>query len=221
VLEKESRRRPHANQTPMLQRILDAAEELAQTRGFNGFSYADVAERLLVTKASLHYHFPSKADLGRALIVRYHDTFARALETIERQEEKAQDKLRRYVLLYDAVMRNDRMCLCGMLAAEYATLPTPMQDELRLFFDANERWLAAVLESGQRDGELAFAGSAKQRARIMTGALEGAMLLARTYGDGRRFQSTAKQLLTDLTPDASCASNPQRRRVVESSRKAL
>jgi TetR/AcrR family transcriptional regulator, transcriptional repressor for nem operon len=190
---------PAANRAPVKQRILDVAEQCAQMRGFNGFSYADVAEKLLCTKASLHYHFPSKADLGRALIERYHRVFGEALETIDRQAHGVREKLRRYVGLYDSVMRNDRMCLCGMFAAEYATLPAPMQNELRLFFDANEVWLAAVLEEGRRAGELAFRGSAKQRARSVLGSLEGAMLVARAYGDGRRFQSAAKQVLADLS----------------------
>jgi TetR/AcrR family transcriptional repressor of nem operon len=180
------------------QRILDVAEQLAQTRGFNGFSYADVAQELLVTKASLHYHFPSKADLGCALIVRYRQVFGRALEAIDQQARTARDKLRRYVALYDSVMRKNRMCLCGMLAAEYATLPTPMQEELRQFFDANEVWLATVLEDGRLAGDITFRGPVRQRARTILGSLEGAMLVARAYGDGRRFASTAKQVLADL-----------------------
>ena len=182
------------------QRILDVAEEFAQTRGFNGFSYADVAEKLLVTKASLHYHFPSKADLGQALIERYHRVFGGALDAIDRQTRAAPEKMRRYAGLYDSVMQHNRMCLCGMLAAEYATLPAEMQDQLRRFFDANEVWLAAVLEDGRRAGEFAFRGPAKQRARIVLGALEGAMLVACAYKDGRRFQSAAKQVLADLRP---------------------
>src|ERR1043165_2167161 len=101
--------------------ILDAAERLVQTRGFNGFSYADIAAELSVTKASLHYHFPSKAALGRALIMRYQIAFGRALETIDAKARTARDRLRRYVAVYDGVMRDDRMCLCGMFAAEYAT----------------------------------------------------------------------------------------------------
>ena len=192
-------RRP-ASEAPVSQRILEVAEQLAQTRGFNGFSYADVAEKLHVTKASLHYHFPSKADLGRALIERYHVVFVAALEAIDREAPGALEKLRRYAGLYDSVMRNDRLCLCGMLAAEYSTLPAPMQAELRRFFDANEVWLAAVLEDGRRAGELGFRGTPKQRARVVLGALEGAMLVARAYDDGRRFQSAAKQVLTDLSP---------------------
>jgi TetR/AcrR family transcriptional repressor of nem operon len=190
-------RRPVA-QPPVAQRILDVAEQLVQTRGFNGFSYADVAETLLVTKASLHYHFPAKADLGRALIERYHLVFGQALAAIDRQVPDARGKLRRYIGLYDSVLRNNRMCLCGMLAAEYATLPIQMQKELLRFFDANEVWLATVLEDGRRAGDLSFRGPAKQRARSILGALEGAMLVARAYGNGRRFLSAAKQVLADV-----------------------
>ncbi len=182
----------------MSQRILDSAEQFAQTRGFNGFSYADIAQELGVTKASIHYHFPSKAALGRALIERYHVVFAQALAAIDQQTSRPLEKLRRYVGLYDMVMRKNRMCLCGMLAAEYATLPAQMQEELLRFFDANEVWLAAVLEDGRKTGDLAFIGPVRQRARSLLGALEGAMLVARAYGDARRFLSTAKLLLADL-----------------------
>jgi TetR/AcrR family transcriptional regulator, transcriptional repressor for nem operon len=180
------------------QGILDVAEQLAQTRGYNGFSYADIAERLGVTKASLHYHFASKAELGRALIARYHVAFAKALDAIEQQERDPAERLRRYVALYDAVMSDDRMCLCGMLAAEYATLPRPMQEQLKLFFDANERWLTAVLEAGSRAGSFGFKEAPRERAQVLLGALEGAMLVARSYGDPQRFRSSAQHVLADL-----------------------
>jgi len=198
------------NHTAGAKKILDVAEHLAQTRGFNGFSYADIAKKLAVTKASLHYHFPSKGQLGRALIVRYEAAFERELERISRQTADASKRLRRYAELYDAVMRNDRMCLCGMLAAEYETLPAPMQEELRRFFQANERWLAAVLEDGRRKGELSFRGSARDRARVLLGALEGMMLVARSCSDNRLFRNTAKRLLADLTANHDAAVSGQR-----------
>ena len=191
-------------QGSVAENILDVAERLAQTRGFNGFSYADIAEKLLVTKASLHYHFRSKADLGRALIARYHVAFERALEEIAAAGD-ARTKLKRYAGLYDQVMLNDRMCLCGMLAAEYATLPAPMQDELRRFFDANERWLTGVLDEGLRKGELAFREPAKARARLLLGTLEGAMLVARTYGDVAWFRSAAQNAVSDLSQGCTAA----------------
>src|SRR5450755_4498567 len=101
--------------------VLDVAEQLAQMRGYNGFSYADIATQLGVTKASLHYHFPSKAELGRALVGRYRGVFGAELELIDRQSTDPREKLRKYVGLYESVLSNDRMCLCGMLAAEYTT----------------------------------------------------------------------------------------------------
>src|SRR5260221_12037667 len=101
------------------QRILDIAERLVQTRGFNGFSYADIAEALKVTKASLHYHSPAKADLGKELIERYERNFLAALATIDEASRDAREKLRRYADLYAGVLKGDRMCLCGMLAAEW------------------------------------------------------------------------------------------------------
>jgi TetR/AcrR family transcriptional repressor of nem operon len=180
------------------QRVLDVAERLAQTRGFNGFSYADIAASLAVTKASLHYHFPTKADLGRRLIERYEHGFLRALAAIDAATDDPRDKLRRYVALYADVLRRNRMCLCGMLAAEYSTLPKPMKDTVKHFFDENERWLVGVLEAGRAAGALRFGDPADVVARALVGTLEGAMMLARSYGDPRRFQSVADRALAGL-----------------------
>ncbi|HEY7741536.1 MAG TPA: TetR/AcrR family transcriptional regulator [Burkholderiales bacterium] len=179
-------------------RILDIAERLVQTRGFNGFSYADIASALAVTKASLHYHFPTKAALGKQLIERYEKTFLEALGEIDRTGADAREKLRRYARIYAEVLRANRMCLCGMLAAEYATLPKPMREEMRQFFDENERWLAAVLEQGRASGSLRFTGPALDVARAIVGSLEGAMMLARSYGDPARFQVVADRLIAEL-----------------------
>ena len=178
--------------------ILDAAERLVQINGFNGFSYADIAAELALTKAALHYHFSGKSDLGRALIDRYADRFAAALARIDREEPGAPEKLRAYASLYGEVLRADRMCLCGMLAAEYRTLPEPMREAVIGFFDASETWLAWVLKSGVEAGSLSFTGSAEETARMLVGALEGAMLVARPYRDVARFEATAHQLLATL-----------------------
>ncbi len=180
------------------QRILDIAERLVQTRGFNGFSYADIAGALAVTKASLHYHFPTKAELGTRLIARYEQGFLEALGEIDRTGANAREKLARYAKIYADVLRNKRMCLCGMLAAEYGTLPKPMKDEMRHFFDENERWLVPVLEEGRRSGTLKFSGSSLDVARALVGTLEGAMMIARSYGEVARFEAVADRLLAEL-----------------------
>jgi TetR/AcrR family transcriptional repressor of nem operon len=131
--------------------ILDVAERLAQSRGFNGFSYADVAAELRLTKAALHYHFAGKAELGEALIRRYSDRFAAALEALDTSAISAPAKLEGYANLYLDVLRDKRMCLCGMLAAEYQTLPQRMRDAVIQFFDANEAWLQRVVDQGHEE----------------------------------------------------------------------
>ena len=183
-------------------RILDVAERLVQVRGFNGFSYADIAAELQITKAALHYHFASKAALGEALIARYADRFMGALASLDTADGTVRAKLDSYAGLYLQVLRNRKMCLCGMLAAEYQTLPQPMQDAVIRFFDQNESWLESVLEQGRADGSLHFADSARDIARMIVGGLEGAMLVARPYGDIARFQAAAANLLAGLTPAA-------------------
>jgi TetR/AcrR family transcriptional repressor of nem operon len=182
--------------------ILDAAERLVQERGFNGFSYADVAQELGVTKAALHYHFPGKAELGDALIERYAKRFGEALVSVDARDIDAADKLRAYAQLYAEVFSDDRMCLCGMLAADYATLPQPMRDRVVRFFDDNEVWLARVLEQGRAKGSLRFQGSARSVARTIVGGLEGAMLVARPYGDIKRFRSAASLLIDGLAVES-------------------
>ena len=177
------------------QRILDTAEQLAQVRGFNAFSYAHIAAELGITKASLHYHFSSKAELGQALVARYSDRFVRALAEIDGQPATAPAKLAAYADLYADPLRSQRMCLCGMLAAESETLPRPITDALVAFFDANENWLEEVLEQGRAEGTLTFDGEARGAARVIVSGLEGAMLIARSYGDPERFRATAGALL--------------------------
>ena len=180
-------------------RILDVAERLAQVRGFNGFSYADIAAEVGITKAALHYHFASKADLGEALISRYAVRFGEALAAIDAGTTAAPAKLQGYAELYVGVLRNQRMCLCGMLAAEYPTLPDAMQASVVSFFDQNEAWLRDVLEQGRSDGSLQFTGSSRDVARMIISCLEGAMLVARPYGDIPRFQDAAASIITGLT----------------------
>ena len=175
------------------EKILDIAERLMQVRGYNGFSYADIAQALRVTKASLHYHFPSKSDLGRRLMERYTENFAGALAEIDASSADPRKKLERYVAIYASVLAQNRMCLCGMLAAEYATLPKPIRSEVLRFFDANESWLARVLEEGRQAKAFRFAGPAVEAARALIAALEGAMMMARSYGDAERFDRTGQR----------------------------
>jgi TetR/AcrR family transcriptional regulator, transcriptional repressor for nem operon len=191
--------RPKKEQPRTAERILDIAERLVQVRGFNNFSYADIATELGVTKASLHYHYPGKAELGQALITRYSERFSEALDQIDRDLPDARARLEAYANLYAEVLRGKRMCMCGILAAEYQTLPKPMRTAVIRFFDENQQWLAELLTEGEADHTLKFTGAPGDVAQGILSTLEGAMLVARPYGDLGRFNAAAGQLLAGLS----------------------
>jgi TetR/AcrR family transcriptional regulator, transcriptional repressor for nem operon len=181
--------------------ILDIAERLVQRRGFNGFSYADIASEFGITRASLHYHFAGKAQLGESLITRYSSRFAEALRGIDAGNVAAADKLRAYCDIYRTVLSGRRMCLCGILAAEYDTLPDPMRKAVVAFFDQNQAWLSGFLEHSRAAGDLYFAGTSNEAARSIIASLEGAILVSRPYGDTVLLDSVAERIVGDFCTD--------------------
>jgi TetR/AcrR family transcriptional repressor of nem operon len=90
-------------------------------------SYADIAGELGITKVALHYHVPGEAELGEALIARHAARFAAARAGIDASGTSASERLAGYAGIYLGVLKDEPMCLCGMLAAEYQTLPDPMR----------------------------------------------------------------------------------------------
>jgi TetR/AcrR family transcriptional regulator, transcriptional repressor for nem operon len=180
--------------------ILEAAQDLVQTRGFNAFSYRDLAERVGIRTASIHYHFPAKTDLGRALMERYREGVLSALAQIDAEATDAREKLRRYAGILEGVLGcGDRVCLGGMLASDFATLPAELQDGVARFIASNEGWLETVLVEGRGAGTLRFAAEPRAVATALFSGLEGAMLVARSCGDVERYRSTASWLLAAVS----------------------
>jgi TetR/AcrR family transcriptional repressor of nem operon len=170
--------------------ILDAAEGMARVRGYNGFSFRDLAQMVGIKSASVHYHFPSKADLGAALARRYTDRFLAALDSpvavSPGGEAAATLALKRYIAAYRAaLMVDDKMCLCGMFGAEIGALPETVVLETRRFFERNVAWLTASFGGGN---------AARREALKTISALEGALILARSLGDKRVFDEVAEAL---------------------------
>lgn len=179
--------------------ILDVAQELAQHRGFNAFSYRDIAREVGIQAPSIHHHFPSKEALGNHLLERFRTTFNGYLHDIDQRGGPVRDRLESYVGLFEETLTSGRMCLCGMLAAELESLPESMRERVRLFFEDNERWLSGLLEQGRDNGELAFEGPAIEIAAPFIAALEGAMMSARALNNLRRLRTTGQFFITQLT----------------------
>jgi len=167
------------------EQILDLAETLIQTRGYSAFSYQDIADGLGIRKASIHYHFPSKADLGIAVIDRYIARFDAALSTIaDDQSQSSMAMLDYYVQPYlQFASTPDRVCLSGALAGEMLALPPAMRERVDLFFRTHQAWLTKILKRGGARGEFKLVAPAPKVARFVFGALQGALLVKRTTND--------------------------------------
>jgi TetR/AcrR family transcriptional repressor of nem operon len=179
---------------------VDVAQRLIQTRGYSRFSYADVAGELGVTKATLHYHFAGKADLGQAVLNRYVAQFYEALEVIDASDADGLDRFESYVDLYRQVLRGERMCMCGMLAAEIELLPPTMRAAVSEFFGRNVRWLEELFVRGAADGSLAPLAPAERRARAQSvlALLHGGMLSARATSSSACFEMVTGLLRQDV-----------------------
>ena len=187
----------------MASTILDAAQHMAQSRGFNAFSFDDLANEVGIRKASIFHHFRSKSDLCRDLVARYRANFRAALEEIDNAQLNYRLQLERYVAIYRAALHDGgRLCLCTMLAADFTTLPVPAQKEVQAFADDNQAWLVRVLTAGQAAGELRFTCRPAIQAQLFLSAVEGAELLALRYGDVLRFDAVTQGLLQQMTTEA-------------------
>ena len=167
------------------EQILDLAETLIQTRGYSAFSYQDIADSLGIRKASIHYHFPSKADLGVAVVDRYIARFGEALTAIaDDQSQSSMNMLDFYVQPYlQFASTPDRVCLSGALAGEMMALPPKVRERVDHFFQTHQLWLTKILKRGVTRGEFTLAAPASKVARFVFGALQGALLVKRTTND--------------------------------------
>ena len=160
--------------------ILEAARKAAQSHGYGGLNFRDLAEQVGVKSASVHYHFPTKADLGAAVARRYWEDTAQVLETLLTDSPEPARALHDYPGIFRVSLENDnRLCLCSFMAAEFDDLPEAVKTEVRAFADVNVAWLEKVLEAAGVDE----AGSAGPRAKAIFAAIAGAQLMARSRSD--------------------------------------
>lgn len=185
-------------------KLLATATEFVQSRGYNAFSYRDLAERVGIRTASIHYHFPTKADLGREMMIRHRRENRDFFERVDQAGGSALDRLQRYCDGFrKAYGQGSRICLGGMMATDSESLPAEVLEEVRGCYEDHENWLARTIRQGQRDGEVKSTGSPDGVARMLFDALEGAMLATRAFRTPRRLVVAIDWHLSQITPERS------------------
>ncbi|WP_240159111.1 MULTISPECIES: TetR/AcrR family transcriptional regulator [Burkholderiaceae] len=171
-------------------RIMAAARQLIMRRGYNGFSYADIAEAIGIRKASIHHHFPVKTDLVIAVLNEWQEAFDADVALLQESGADAMAQLRAYIGHWERCIADDTapFCVAGMLGAERPSLPEEVAQVVTAFFDNLTVWLEQVLESGVKSDLIKLGSSFQTEAAMLVSLVYGAMLAARAYGNVELFK---------------------------------
>lgn len=174
----------------MKEKILQAAEHRVRGAGFAEMSFRDLANDVGIKSASVHYHFPTKPDLGEALVARYAEQFEAELAKLDQDDLQA--ALGGFVGLYaNALVLNESICLCAIMGAEAIGLPEIVNQRTRAFFAMNRDWLSTLFtRHGMGEGE--------EKAALIVAALEGGMIIASASNDRALFEGVANAVMASI-----------------------
>lgn len=185
--------------------ILASARNLIMSGGYNGFSYADISNVVGIRKASIHHHFPSKVDLVRELVKRYHEDGRASVAALEQNVPGSLDILKVYANHWAKCIEDASRpyCVCALLASELPSLPPEVAIEVTAFFRFISSWLTSVMERGSIQGTLNLKSAPDVEAEAFLATVYGAMLSARAYGTPDVFATILTPALDRLTPTVS------------------
>ncbi|MEP1448556.1 MAG: TetR/AcrR family transcriptional regulator [Paraglaciecola sp.] len=162
--------------------LLKAAEDKVRQGGYSNFSFRELADQVGIKSASVHYHFPTKADLGAELAHQYTNSFLAALGDPASIKASNINPIDVYTGLFrSALITDDKMCLCGLLGAQSESLPDKVRLEVKRFFNENLAWLTAAHTANGEDNPA-------QAAITTISLLEGAMMISKALNDHSYFE---------------------------------
>ena len=185
--------------------ILDCAHALLVEFGYSGFSYADIAQRVAISKPSIHHHFPTKAQLVLKVVQRYRHGIRMALEEGARTVTDPARQLAGYVGYWEACVGNasTTFCVCAMLASERRALPEEVAAEVAGHFRSLAAWLTDVLTRGAAGGQFVLRQAVELEAQCFMAQIHGGMLTARALGDSAAFSTVARAAMSSISSPAT------------------
>lgn len=185
--------------------ILASAQTLIMSGGYNGFSYADIAEVVGIRKASIHHHFPSKVDLVREMVKQYREVGVAGVAALEQNVSNPLEILKVYAGHWAKCIEDSSrpFCVCALLASELPSLPPEVAKEVTAFFRFISSWLTSVMERGAKEKTLNLSSEPGVEAEAFLATVYGAMLSARAYRNGDVFGTILAPALSRLSPVAT------------------
>lgn len=166
--------------------ILDYAEREIRKNGFDGVSFRDIASAIGIKSASVHYHFPTKADLGAEVTKRYSTAFISSLGEPDCPTENTAIRLSRLSDAYINAYRTETStCLCAVLGSVVTHLPENTSREVSNFYSLLSAWLSKAISKGYT----------KITPNLAISLLQGAMVLSITTGSDTPLLEAKQHIL--------------------------
>jgi TetR/AcrR family transcriptional repressor of nem operon len=177
--------------------ILQTAHTLITDRGYSAFSYADISDAVHISKASIHHHFPTKANLVVSVLKAHRERFIQSAESLAQRIDDPLARLEAYVEHWEGcILDNKRpFCIAALLAAELPSLPEEVRFEVKRHFLELGAWIRKTLEEGVRNRSLKLEGTAEDEAQTLMALVHGAMLSARALGNADVFRAATTNAL--------------------------
>lgn len=181
--------------------ILEIATELVQTHGYSAFSYNDLSERLGISKASIHHHFASKADLGLAVAEKCLHDIAAALTASKQASSDPWKQLEGYFAIVSSDIKSqERICPAGSTQADINVVPEPMAKKMVELVQYIVSWVSDIIKDGREQGVMNFSGTPREQAELIFSAAQGAMQYGRANGE-KRGQGVLRQIKNMMKPE--------------------
>ena len=186
--------------TSTADKILDVAQSLIVAGGYNAFSYADISDAIGIRKASIHHHFPTKAELVATLVDRYRQQTEAGMTSLQAQSANPAEQLQSYLSFWQICIRDASLpfCVCAMLAGEMQMLPEDVASRVRAHFHSLARWLASVLQAGAEQRVFRLDKRPEDEAQVLMASVHGAMLSARAFNDPELFAAIVNAQIARL-----------------------
>lgn len=157
--------------------IIEIADSMMRERGYNAFSFHDIAHKIGIKSSSIHYHFPTKKDLAVAVVAMHIKNLENTIKQVENQ--KASTKLNAFYEIYEKLHLDNKVCIVGTLATDWNSIEDEIKQELNLFSDKMLDWVKSFLEQGKKEAEFHFSSSSETKALMLIGNFLAFLQLSR------------------------------------------
>lgn len=186
-----------ARNTDTKDEIVKIGTALIKSHGYNAFSYADIAEKLQVRNAAIHYHFRGKEDLLSEIIDQYIELYTSIDKQLKATGASATVALEKFIERYSCLVDDCSICIIGSIASDYNTLPVSVKEKVNHLVTMVLQMVEQTLAAGKKSGEFSFYEPPKIQTLLLMTNLAAGVQLARITGK-KDYDTIRKAIIRQL-----------------------